>query len=49
MLKPICIDQYLGCRYTEHITQGLEGVGQAIVDVQIGKNEGKSVVIVAEE
>jgi NADPH-dependent curcumin reductase CurA len=36
-------------KYTEHITRGLENVGQAILDVQIGRNEGKSVVIVADD
>jgi hypothetical protein len=36
-------------RYTEHITRGLENVGQAILDVQVGRNEGKSVIIVADD
>ncbi|EED80045.1 predicted protein [Postia placenta Mad-698-R] len=36
-------------KYTEDITRGLEKAGEAIVDVQTGKNKGKSVILVAEE
>ena len=36
-------------RYTEDITRGLQYAGHAILDVQSGKNKGKSVVLVAEE
>ncbi|KAF9806658.1 hypothetical protein IEO21_08613 [Rhodonia placenta] len=36
-------------KYKEDAKHGLEAVGEAIVDVQIGKNKGKSVIVVAEE
>lgn len=36
-------------KYNEDITRGLEKAGDAILDVQTGKNKGKSVVLVAEE
>lgn len=36
-------------KYTEEITKGLEYAGHAILDVQTGKNKGKSVILVAEE
>ena len=36
-------------RYKEHVVRGLENAGQAILDVQEGRNFGKSVVVVAEE
>lgn len=36
-------------KYTEDITEGLENAGQAIYDVQAGKNKGKSVIRVAQE
>ena len=36
-------------KYTEDLTEGLENGGQAILDVQSGKNKGKSVVRVARE
>jgi NADPH-dependent curcumin reductase CurA len=36
-------------KYVEDLTHGLENAGQAILDVQTGKNTGKSVVIVAQE
>ena len=36
-------------RYREHTVRGLEHAGQAILDVQMGRNFGKSVVVVAEE
>ncbi|KAJ3556936.1 hypothetical protein NM688_g1753 [Phlebia brevispora] len=36
-------------KYKEDITKGLQYAGHAILDVQTGKNKGKSVVLVAEE
>lgn len=36
-------------KYTEDITKGLQYAGHAILDVQTGKNKGKSIVLVAEE
>ena len=36
-------------RYKEHVVRGLENAGQAILDVQMGRNFGKSVVVVADE
>lgn len=36
-------------KYTEDITRGLDRAGHAIVDVQVGRNNGKSVILVAEE
>ncbi|KAI8989081.1 NAD-P-binding protein [Trametes punicea] len=36
-------------KYKEHRVHGLENAGQAIVDVQSGRNFGKCVVIVADE
>ena len=36
-------------KYKEHAVRGLENAGQAILDVQQGKNFGKSVIIVADE
>ncbi|KAI0357028.1 NAD-P-binding protein [Trametes cingulata] len=36
-------------KYKEHPVRGLENAGQAIVDVQSGRNFGKSVIIVADE
>ena len=36
-------------KYREAITRGLEYAGHANLDVQTGKNKGKSVVVVAEE
>ena len=36
-------------KYTEDITRGLQYAGHAILDVQTGKNKGKSVVLVAED
>ena len=35
-------------RYTEDVTKGLQFAGHAIVDVQKGRNKGKSVIVVAE-
>ncbi|PCH38833.1 alcohol dehydrogenase [Wolfiporia cocos MD-104 SS10] len=35
--------------YTEDIASGLENAGQAILDVQTGRNKGKSVVVVAQD
>ena len=36
-------------KYTEDISIGLENVGEAILEVQQGKNRGKKVIVVAEE
>ncbi|TCD61391.1 hypothetical protein EIP91_008528 [Steccherinum ochraceum] len=36
-------------KYREHIIKGLENAPQAILDVQLGKNEGKSIIQVAAE
>ena len=36
-------------KYKEHRVDGLEHAGQAILDVQSGKNTGKMVVVVADE
>ena len=36
-------------KYKEHVVRGLENAGQAILDVQSGKNTGKMVVVVADE
>ncbi|RDX54973.1 NAD-P-binding protein [Lentinus brumalis] len=36
-------------KYKEHLVRGLENAGEAILDVQSGKNFGKCVVVVAEE
>ena len=36
-------------KYKEHVVRGLENAGQAILDVQMGRNFGKSVVVVADE
>ncbi|KAJ3489541.1 hypothetical protein NLI96_g2070 [Meripilus lineatus] len=36
-------------KYTEDLTHGLENAGKAILDVQTGKNVGKSVVIVSQD
>lgn len=36
-------------KYREHVTKGLENAGQALLDVQMGRNEGKSVIEVAKE
>jgi NADPH-dependent curcumin reductase CurA len=35
-------------RYAEHRYEGISQVGQAISDVQRGRNKGKAVVIVAD-
>jgi NADPH-dependent curcumin reductase CurA len=35
-------------RYKEQRYEGLSQVGQAILDVQSGKNKGKAVIIVAD-
>lgn len=35
-------------KYKEDSTKGIENVGEAILAVQTGKNNGKSVVIVSE-
>ena len=36
-------------KYREHVVRGLENGAQAIVDVHLGKNFGKSVLVVADE
>ena len=36
-------------KYTEDVKIGLEQTGQAILDVQTGKNTGKSVIVVAKD
>jgi len=36
-------------KYLEDVTRGLDKAGEAIVDVQTGRNKGKSVILVAEE
>ena len=36
-------------KYSEDVTEGLENAGQAIYDVQTGRNRGKSVVQVGRE
>lgn len=36
-------------KYQEDVSKGLESVGDAILDVQKGRNKGKKVVVVAEE
>ena len=36
-------------QYLEDVKRGLEWAGHAILDVQRGKNSGKSVIIVSEE
>ena len=36
-------------KYKEHRVKGLENAGQAILNVQSGKNTGKMVVVVADE
>jgi NADPH-dependent curcumin reductase CurA len=36
-------------RYNEQRYKGLDSVGQAILDVQTGKNTGKVIIVVAEE
>ncbi|KZT65249.1 NAD(P)-binding protein [Daedalea quercina L-15889] len=36
-------------RYTEDVSIGLESVGEAILDVQMGRNKGKKAIIVSQE
>ena len=36
-------------KYTEDITNGLQYAGHALYDVQVGRNKGKSVIVVAQE
>ena len=36
-------------KYKEHVVRGFENAAQAIVDVQMGTNFGKCVVIIADE
>ena len=35
-------------RHREHVYRGLEHTGQALVDVLTGKNNGKSVIVLAD-
>jgi NADPH-dependent curcumin reductase CurA len=35
-------------KHREHMYRGLEHTGQALIDVLTGKNDGKSVIIVAD-
>ncbi|KAE9395351.1 NAD(P)-binding protein [Gymnopus androsaceus JB14] len=35
-------------KYTEDMTRGLENAGKAILEVQVGKNKGKKVIVVAD-
>jgi NADPH-dependent curcumin reductase CurA len=37
------------CRYQEHRYHGLDKAGHVLVDVLSGKNQGKAVIIVAED
>lgn len=34
-------------KYLEHVTKGLENAGQVLLEVQMGRNEGKRVIEVA--
>jgi len=36
-------------QYTEDISKGLEHAGEALLEVQTGKNNGKKVIVVAED
>jgi NADPH-dependent curcumin reductase CurA len=36
-------------KHAEHVYRGLDAVGQAITDVQTGKNDAKAVILVADE
>ena len=36
-------------RYKEHVTRGLERAGEALLDVLVGRNFGKSVLVLADE
>jgi NADPH-dependent curcumin reductase CurA len=36
-------------KYREHVYRGLESAGQGFYDIQSGKNNGKVVVVVADE
>ena len=36
-------------RYSEDVTRGLEGAGEAIVAVQKGINNGKKVIVLSDE
>ena len=38
-----------GLKHTEDLTYGLENGGKAILDVQTGRNIGKSVVVIGQE
>jgi NADPH-dependent curcumin reductase CurA len=35
-------------KYAEHIYHGLDKAGQAILDVQTGKNDAKALILVAD-
>ena len=36
-------------KYTEDVSEGLQNAGEAILDVQMGRNKGKKIVMVAYE
>ena len=36
-------------KYTEDANTGLQSAGDAILDVQMGRNQGKKIVVVAQE
>ena len=36
-------------KYKEHVTRGLERAGEALLDVLVGRNFGKSVLVLADE
>ena len=58
-LRPKCVQAFYSeipariasgeLKYTEEVTEGLENSGEAILDIQSGKNKGKSVVRVARD
>jgi NADPH-dependent curcumin reductase CurA len=43
------MERACGFRYQEHRYNGLDSTCHALVDVLTGKNEGKAVIIVADE
>ena len=36
-------------KYKEHVTRGLERAGEALLDVLVGRNFGKSVLVLEDE